>query len=100
MTIEGFEHLGELRLMDLVAKTGKLSLKDAVRALVAARLVMEHFDIDIDKLVDEDYNVTVTRPSPENTAACELAYAELEAAVEASDDLFTVNALSAIQHFR
>lgn len=100
MTIEGFEHLGELRLMDLVAKTGKLSLKDAVRALVAARLVMEHFDIDIDKLVDEDYNVTVTRPSPENTAACELAYAELEGRVALSEDQFTINALPAIQYFR
>ncbi len=100
MTIKGFEHLGELRLMDLVAKTGKLSLKDAVRALIAARLVMEHFDIDIDQLVDEDYSVTVTRPSPENTAACELASAELEERVDTSDDMFTINSLSAIQHFR
>lgn len=87
--IQGHEHLGDLRPLDLIAKTSKTSIRDVMRVLIAARMVGQHFDMTLGEMLPSDYN-SGSRPTPANVAACEQAFSELtklgsERALEALD---------------
>jgi hypothetical protein len=69
---------GPLRLADLVAKTAKTSLKDAIRVLIAAQVISREFDLTLPEMIPEGYQFDVSRPRPENVAACEQASSLLE----------------------
>lgn len=71
-------HLADLRPTDLIAKTAKVTLKDTVRVLVAARAFCKHYGIPFNQLADSMHDGS--RPTSDNVAACEQAYAELESA--------------------
>lgn len=75
--IQGHEHLGDLRLLDLIAKTSKTGIRDVIRVLIAARLVGQHFDKTLGEMLPPDYVFDGARPTPANVAACEQAFAEL-----------------------
>lgn len=76
-TIRGHEHLGDLRIVDLIAKTSKTGIRDVMRVLIAARLVGQHFDMTLGEMIPADYVFSGSRPSPANVAACEQAFTEL-----------------------
>jgi hypothetical protein len=71
-------HLANLRATDLIAKTAKVTIKDTLRVLIAARAVCRFLGLSFDKIADRQHSPD--RPSSDNVAACEQAYAELEAA--------------------
>lgn len=71
-------HLASLRPADLVAKTAKVTFKDTVRVLIAARAFCKHYGIPFSQLADALHDDT--RPTSDNVAACEQAYGELETA--------------------
>ena len=72
------EHLKGLRATDLVAKIAKVTHKDTVRVLIAARAYCHHFGIPFAQLADAQHDMS--RPTSDNVAACEQAYAEIEQA--------------------
>jgi hypothetical protein len=72
------QHLANLRVADLVAKTAKVTFKDTVRVLIAARAVCKMFGIPLSQLADAQHDGT--KPTSDNVTACEQAYAELETA--------------------
>ena len=76
--VKGFEHLGDLRLPDLIAKTGKVTLRDTIRVLIAAQAVCRQFGLSLSDIVSSDFEFSTDRPSSANVAACEQAYRELE----------------------
>lgn len=75
--LKGHEHLGDLRVIDLLAKTAKVNIRDAIRVLVAAGVLDTHLGLTLTQLVPKDYKFPEGKPSPENVAACEQAYHEL-----------------------
>lgn len=64
-----------LRMADLIAKTAKVTLKDTVRVLLATSAVSRMYcETDTPSTAPTPApDWPVTRPSPENVAACEQA---------------------------
>lgn len=77
--IRGHEQLGDVRVLDIVAKTAKTTARDTARVLVAVRLVCQQLDLTLEDLVPDTLSFELTRPTPENVAACEQAYNVLKA---------------------
>jgi hypothetical protein len=61
-----------LRLVDLVAKTAKVSLKDAMRVLLAADILTAATGKTIDEIT-VDQNFSLRKPTEEEASACEYA---------------------------
>ena len=78
LPLPGHESIGDLRIADLVAKTAKTTIKDAIRVLIAAHTICAYFDVSLADIVGYDYDFDTSRPDPKNVAACEQAYAILE----------------------
>lgn len=72
------EQYGDLRVIDLVAKAARTSLRDTERLLRALDKVMLDLDVDLDKVMEPiDKHDKVPPPSPENRAACSHAFEDL-----------------------
>ena len=68
-----------LRTPDLIAKLSRVTLKDTIRVLIAADLAAWYKGISFEEMLTEaaDAGLSSARPEPENVAACEQAYYDL-----------------------
>lgn len=62
-----------LRIADVIAKTAHVTLKDTLRVIAALDAVAYMYEQSPDDLL-EDMNYDARRPSPQNVAACEQAF--------------------------
>lgn len=77
-----------LRAADLIAKTAKVTLKDTLRVLIAADLAAFLLDTDFEDMLDKiSDDMSAARPQPENIAACEQAYFQLQERLRQEPDM-------------
>ena len=65
-----------LRVVDLVAKVARVTLKDTARVLMAFDAVVDFLEVPVDDLLATDF--AVDKPSQENSEACNTAFAEFQ----------------------
>ena len=95
--LKDFEYLGPVRIADLIAKTSRTSLKDAIRVLIAADTVSKTFDLPFARMVPTDYYFDRSRLPADRVSAIEQAYTVVRTY---DSNLGTRGGLHVIDHFR
>ena len=67
------EQLTNLRMQDLVAKTARVTLRDTVRVILAVKAVTQLYADEGEGSCELFDALSITKPTPENVAACEQA---------------------------
>lgn len=74
--MSGFIDTKDLRIADLIAKTGKVTLKDTVRVLLAFETVADYANTPYATILAKDFSQD--KPTEEQSAACNRAYSLLK----------------------